>query len=181
MKRVNCQCQNRTQPWFSEMLRGPWKTFSPSPARLLPTFTQLLWNNLNKAVILYNGPSNPNWQLQPHPCLKYGPTCHFSCADSSWHLRGTTTDWEYMTGSLSDDSTGKMESCDVMETRLLLLWKRPVCLLQFTTIHIQDPCLRARTVNRLISTSVSVCLCGRTVYTVYIWVCVSVCVRISPG
>lgn len=48
-----------------------------------------------------------------------GPTCHFYSADSSWQSRGTTADWGFMRGSLSDDSAGRMESCDVMETRPL--------------------------------------------------------------
>lgn len=87
---------------------------------LLPSYLHTApRNNINTAVILYNRPSNLNWQLQPHCGLKYRPTCRFSSPDSSWQLRGTTADWEYMKGSLSDDSTGKIESCDVMETRPL--------------------------------------------------------------
>ena len=96
-----------------------WKTFFPRSSLLFYTFTQPLWNDLNKAVILYNGPSNLNWQLPPRCCLKYGSTCHFYSAESGWQLRGTTTDCGYMRGSLSDDSMGRMESRDVMETRPL--------------------------------------------------------------
>lgn len=49
--------------------------------------------------------------------VKYRPTYHFYSVDSSWQLRGTTTGWRYMKGSLSDDRKGKIESSDVMETR----------------------------------------------------------------
>lgn len=102
--------------WMLGSLSKHFSCFLPS---FLLTFAQQLGNNLNKAVILYNGPSNPYWQLQPQRHLKYGPSCHFNSTDSGWQLRGTTTDWGYMRGSLSDDSTDKIESCDVMETRLL--------------------------------------------------------------
>ena len=116
----------------------------PFPARLSNLHTQL-WNNLIMAVIHYNRPSNLSWQLQPQR-----PTFCFCCADSSWQLRGTTADWGFMRESLSDDSRCEIESCDVMETRPLTdtMKKARVCLLQFTTIHIQDLCLWALTAHR---------------------------------
>lgn len=66
MKQVNRQCHKELNLQVLKRIR-----------KTCPPYLQTAAVNLNKTVILHNGPSNPNCQLQPQHCLKQ-PAFHFT-------------------------------------------------------------------------------------------------------
>lgn len=143
-----------------EMIRRQRKTFPlprPHNSSFLPSHSCCETISTRLSSFAWR---NPKWQLQPQRSLNYRPTCHFYSADSSWQLKGTTTEWGYERGSLSDDSAGRMESCDVMETRLLTDTSKQASLSASADHYSYPRCMSVNTNSyQNNSTSVAACLC----------------------